>query len=299
MTPIHIVKADGEREAFEPRKLLDSLTRAGASVRTREQILRRITQELSDGMSTGELYHRAFTYLKEMESEPVAARYSIKRAVFDLGPSGFPFEQFVAELLKAQGWQAQTGVAMTGKCAPHEVDVRAEKNGVVIGVEAKFHNTPGGKTDLKDALYVHARFEDLKQAPDPRSKVDEGWLITNTRFTRNALRYGRCSGLHMIGWDYPRGRGIQALIEESGIHPLTCLTTLSDTEKAALLERNVVLCRSIKDGGHLLQEAGIHSSKIPNVLSEARQVCVPIPKTYPENITPHSVFDTHHVPAHH
>ncbi len=297
----YIVKADGEREPFDPSKLLDSLTRAGASVATRESIVRSVTKALREGMTTGDIYRHAFGLLQDADDHPVAARYSIKRAIFDLGPSGFPFEQFVAELLRVRGWKVQTGVAMTGRCAPHEVDVRAEKDGVVMGMEVKFHNAPGTKTDLKDALYVSARFQDLQQTADPQSHVDEGWLVTNTRFTRNALRYGRCSNLNMIGWDYPKNKGILALIEEAGVHPLTCLTTLSDSEKSALLQKNIVLCKAVKDGGHLLEEQGVRREKIPQVLAEAAQVCVPILPTYDNGTTPHSVFDTvlrkaHHVP---
>lgn len=296
---VYITKADGEQEPFDPSKLLDSLARSGATLSTREQVLRRITKELHSGMTTADIYRHAFAYLQEAEEAPAAARYSIKKAIFDLGPSGFPFEQFVAEILRSQGWKAKTGVAMTGRCAPHEVDVRAEKEGKVIGIEVKFHNTPGTKTDLKDALYVHSRFEDLKQAPDSASKVDEGWLVTNTRFTRNALRYGRCSGLTMVGWDYPRGKGILALIEEAGIHPLTCLTTLSDSEKRTLLESNVVLCRSIKDGGHVLEQHGIRTEKIPHVLKEAGQLCVPILPTHGHSSSAHNVFDRGISAAHH
>jgi hypothetical protein len=132
---------------------------------------------------------------------PVAARYLIQRAVLALGPG---FLCNLAEIFRAHGWKAQTGVALNGRCAPHEVDVFAEKNGKRIGIEAKFHNDAAGKTDIKDALYVYARYEDLRSAPEASSRVDEGILITNTRFTRNAIRYAQCSGLSLIGWDYPR-----------------------------------------------------------------------------------------------
>ena len=114
-----------------------------------------------------------------------------------LGPSGFPFERFLSEILKADGWHTQTGVMMTGRCVTHEVDVLAEKAGRRVGIEAKFHNDPGGHTDIKDVLYVWARYEDLKKAPEAASRVDEGWLVTNTRFTRNAIRYASCNNLKL------------------------------------------------------------------------------------------------------
>lgn len=267
------MKADGEEEMFDPSKLDGSLKRAGASDAARAHVLQKVNAELRDGMTTSDIYRHAFELLKE-EDAPIAARYSIKRAVLELGPSGFPFEQFLAEVLRAHGWKTQTGVAMTGRCAPHEVDVLAEKDGMRVGIEAKFHNEAGGKTDIKDALYVHARYEDLGRAPEASSRVDEGWLVTNTRFTRNAIRYAQCANLTLLGWDYPRGRGLQTLIEEARVHPLTCLTTLSESEKRRFLEKKVVLCKSVATQ-HVLEEYGIRPDKISGVLDEAQRLCIP------------------------
>lgn len=269
---ILITKADGEQERFSPEKLEHSLALAGASSTMRAKVLAHIMRELRSGMMTEEIYRHAFTLLREHEATPVAARYSIKRAVFALGPSGFPFEQFLAEVLRSQGYQVRTGVILNGRCAPHEVDVLAEKNKRRIGIEAKFHNDPGGKTDIKDALYVHARYEDLRNTPEASSHVDEGWLVTNTRFTRNAIRYAQCSNLKLLGWDYPRLRGLFAMIEEGRVHPLTALTTLSEGEKRRFLEKRIVLCKHIQTP-HILQEYGVKPAHISQVLEEARQLC--------------------------
>ncbi|PIR86453.1 ATPase [Candidatus Kaiserbacteria bacterium CG10_big_fil_rev_8_21_14_0_10_43_70] len=274
MRQFHIIKADGQEELFDEVKLDDSLKRVGASERVRKKIIDHIIREMRDKMTTSEIYKHAFNLLKKDERHPIAARYSVKKAIFDLGPSGFPFEQFVSQLFLSDGWKTQTGVAMNGKCTSHEVDVLAEKNGKKVGIEVKFHNAAGTKTDVKDALYVYARFEDLKESPDNDGRVDDGSLVTNTRFTRNAVRYGKCSGLNMIGWDYPRGKGILDMIETSGVHPLTCLTTLTDGEKRHFLERNMVLCKDITQGTHLLEEFGISSDKIKEILDEASQLCV-------------------------
>lgn len=270
-----IVKADGDRELFDPRKLEHSLQRAGASPDARARVLSRVKSELKDGMHTEEIYSRAFGMLRDTAEPAVAARYSMKRAIFALGPSGFPFEQFFAEVLRAHGWQTRTGVALTGRCAPHEVDVLASKNGKTIGVEAKFHNEPSGKTDIKDALYVHARYQDLAKAPEKSSRVDEGWLVTNTRFTRNAIRYAQCSNLTLLGWDFPRDRGLLHMIETARVHPLTALTTLTDGEKHRLMENNVVLCKHVQSP-HLLNEYGVQPSRVAGVIEEAQYLCEPV-----------------------
>lgn len=275
MPRIWIVKADGEKEPFDPHKLEHSLQRAGASVDARRHVVEAVQAELEDGMRTEDIYARAFDILRSGAAPAVAARYSVKRAIFALGPSGFPFEQFFAEILRAHGWNVRTGVTLSGRCAPHEVDVLAEKGGKRVGIEAKFHNEPGGKTDIKDALYVHARYEDLAKSPEKSSRVDEGWLVTNTRFTRNAIRYAQCSNLTLLGWDYPRNRGLMHLIEEARVHPLTALTTLSDGEKRRLMENNIVLCRHVQSP-HLLQEYGVKPSRINAVMEEAKYLCQPV-----------------------
>lgn len=269
-----ITKADGETEPFDPRKLDASLERAGASPDSRSHVLKRVERELVEGMRTEDIYEHAFEYLREEGSPAVAARYSVKRAIFALGPSGFPFEQFLAEVLKAHGWRTRTGVAMTGRCAPHEVDVLAEKGNRRVGIEAKFHNVAGGKTDIKDALYVKARYEDLARAPEASLRVDEGWLVTNTRFTRNAIRYAQCSNLTLLGWDYPRNRGLLDMIEAARVHPLTALTTLTDTEKRRFLDSRIVLCKDVQTK-HLLEEYGVKPARIPLVMEEAKHLCSP------------------------
>jgi len=267
-----ITKADGTQETFDPVKLEHSLALAGASSTSRARVVATVLEQLRPGVRTEDIYKHAFEALKHEERPPVAARYSIKRAVFQLGPSGYPFESFLAEVLRANGWSARAEVVLTGRCVTHEVDVLAEKQGRRIGIEAKFHNDPGGKVDVKDALYVKARYDDLKQAPLQSSRVDEGWLVTNTTFTRNAIRYARCSNLTLLGWDYPRTRGLLSMIEEGKVHPITCLTSLSEGEKRHLLDNKIVLCRNVTTS-HLLQEYGVKPDRVPRVLDEAHLLC--------------------------
>lgn len=269
-----VIKADGEEEAFAPEKLAQSLRRAGASAAAQDSIVEKATEMLKPGpLSTKEIYHRAFEMLKKREKPVVAARYSIKQAVFDLGPSGYPFERFFAEVLRSHGWRTHHSVVLRGRCVDHEVDVLAEKNGKRVGVEAKFHNSPGIKTDVKDALYVHARYRDLLETPDAHDLVSEGWLVTNTQFTHQAVQYGECIGLPMIAWDYPRKGNLRELIEEGQVHPLTCLTTLADSEKQRLLDNKIILCRSVGTNEQILKEHGVKPDKIKDIQDEARQLC--------------------------
>lgn len=272
-----IIKANGTQEVFDRKKLLASLKRSGAESKIAEDITKQIEETVEDGDTTTDIYKKAYTMLKELEWPSRAARYSLRRAILALGPSGFPFEQFIAEILTAKGFKTKQGVTLHGKCIDHEVDVLAEKGERDIYVEAKFHNSVGYTTDAKVALYVHARASDVR-ASDPRYKdtrTFEFWLMTNTKFTTSAIAYGECVGLTMIGWNYPEKGNLQDLVEETGLHPVSCLSTISKNQKKVLFDNNIVLCRSIQENRDALNMLGIAESKKEEVLKEAEHLCNP------------------------
>lgn len=251
--------------------------RSGADSEMVERIVDHITTELHNGMRTSAIYKHAYSILKR-NKYPVAIRYSLRKAVMELGPSGFPFEKFVAEILRGKGYTARTGVILPGFCVSHEVDVLMEKDNKHIFVECKFHNQQGIKTDVKVALYVHARFLDLQKGHDLKEagsvpRVHEGWVVTNTKLTGDAIQYANCAGLTIIGWDYPEQGNLQDLILETGVHPLTFLSTLSTHEKIALLEKGIVLCNDLKKDSTHLKAIGISDDQIKKVVNEIDRVC--------------------------
>lgn len=283
---IFIVKASGEKELFSDLKLRRSLEKAKASSGIIEKILDQIKNEMKDGMKTSDIYRYAFSLLRKQDSV-IASRYALKRAIMELGPSGHPFEKLVGELLKTKGFSVEVGKIVQGSCVSHEVDVVAEKDDRHIMVECKFHNQPGTKSDVKVALYVQARFEDVQKQwqkqPDHSHRFHEVWLITNTKITSDAIQYASCVGMKAIGWSYPylpAGRrqdgSLQNLIESSGIHPLTCLTTLSNTHKRLFLDRGLVFCKEILENKSLLQELGLNELKIKQIEQEINDLCKPI-----------------------
>jgi len=275
---VWVIKTSGEREPFSLTKLRRSLVRSGADDVTTEMVIAHIIPELHDGMKTAAIYKHAFSLLKKTKY-PVAVRYSLRKAVMELGPSGFPFEKFVAEVLRGKGYTAQTGVILPGFCVSHEVDVLMEKDNRHIFAECKFHNQQGIKTDVKVALYVHARFMDLRKGHDVSEKgqevpnIHEGWLITNTKLTSDAIAYANCAGLTVIGWDYPEKGNLQDLILETGVHPLTLLSTLTAKEKEQLLTQGVVMCRTLKKDNTPLRTLGFTDDHIKNIMRELDKVC--------------------------
>jgi len=273
---ILVRKLDGTLEPFDESKLRFSLEKSGASSESIERIVRHIVNELREGMTTSDIYRHAFEVLKKKEKIP-AARYSLKRAVMELGPTGFPFEKLVGEVLKIKGYNVTLGNTLNGACASHEIDVLAEKGNQLIIIEAKFHNELSVKSDLKVALYVKARYDDLiKSRFGGRLKegaLHSSWLITNTDFTTNAQKYGNCVGMKMIGWSHPRNNNLQDMIEETGLHPLTCLTSLTASEKNKILSSGNVLCRDVRADSSILKNLGVEGKKLEAVMEEIRNVC--------------------------
>ena len=275
-TGIYIIKSNGVRELFNREKLERSLRKIGTTPETVDLIVNKIETDLTDGNTTREIYRQAFNLLKKRQ-HPVALRYSLKRAIAELGPSGFPFEDFIAEIFKAQGYQAVTGQIVMGTCVPHEVDVVAFNDKELIMVEAKFHTDFATRSDLKVALYIKARFDDLQQGlykygikPEfgiKERKMTKGILMTNTNFSTTAIQYGECSHLNMIGWNYPRENNLHNIIEGLNIIPVTVLTTLTQTEKKLLIANSLVLTRQL-ESLDLLKSYGFDDIKAQSILKE-------------------------------
>lgn len=276
MKEIFITKASGEQQAFDVRKFRESLRRAGAAEEAISRIEEAIQQTLYPGISTKEIFRKAFSLLRKA-SPHLAAKYKLKKAVLELGPSGFPFEKYIGQILKAEGYGTQVGQIVPGQCVPHEIDVIAEKADQHFMIECKFHSEQGRKCDVKIPLYIHSRFLDVesawKQRPGHDHKFHQGWVVTNTRFTDAAIQYGTCVGLNLISWNHPKQESLKKRIDRSGLHPLTCLTTLTKKEKQLLLDQGLVLCKELLQRSEVLQTVGVSPTRSEKVREEARLLC--------------------------
>ena len=166
---------------------------------------------------------------------------------------------------------------MNGVCVTHEIDVVAEKNGTAIIIECKFHSEEGRNCNVKIPLYIHSRYNDVKAhwATKKREarKLDDGWVVTNTRFTADAMAYGKCVGLYLLSWDLPLDNGLKDRIDRLGLYPITVSTLLSKREKQFLLSRDVVLCRQLFKDKFYLDHLGISQTRKEKILLEINQLC--------------------------
>ncbi len=271
-----IIKHSGDIVDYNPEKLKSSLLKSGAGQLVVKDILRQLEQEIFEGMSTKQIYKLAFGLLKKA-SNSHAARYNLRQAIQLLGPAGFFFEKFVARLFQSEKYEAQTNLTLQGKCVSHEIDVMIEKNNIVAMVECKFHAHREAVSDVKVPMYILSRFNDLKEKPfqlfGKKQPISKCWIVTNNRFSSDAVTFGSCSGLNMLSWDFPLDHNLRTKIDNNHLYPVTCLTTLSLTEKDKLLILDVILVKEIINHSDCLEKIGLSPNRIKNVLKEASALC--------------------------
>lgn len=272
---ITITKSDGSKQLFEEEKLINSLRHAGANDVEAEDVVEEIEKDMWEGMPTVDIYRRAFELLKR-HSKHTASKYSIRRAIFELGPDGFPFERFVSRIFNIWGYETITDQTLMGTCGvDHEIDVVAWKGDELAMTEAKFHNEIALRSDLKVALYVKSRFDDLADMSfkygDKERKLTSRWLFTNTKFTDSAIKYGECKNIHMIGWNYPK-ENLHTIIETHGLHPITTISALTNQQKKDLIGRDIITCTDLLRAANVLSDIGVKSEEANKVTEEVRTI---------------------------
>ncbi len=271
---IVVRKSNGKDEYFSFQKLRNSLLISNASLNEADGIVNELKGKIYQGISTKKIYSMAFRMLKK-QSPANASRYHLKQGIMELGPSGFPFEKYVGELFKHEGFDTIVGVILNGKCVTHEIDVICKKENTIMLMECKYKNQPGVSVDVKVPLYIYSRFNDLLennllQIPFTNFK---GWIVTNSRFTEDAMKFGTCRGMYLLGWDYPYKNSLKDIIDRTKLYPITCLSTLLKNEKQYLLDKGIVLVKELINSERLLSRAGISSNRIPKILDECSTLC--------------------------
>lgn len=274
---IKIIKSSGDKVKFSLEKLKTSLKRTGADQITVNQIIDKVRDELYQGISTKEIYNRAFALLKKKESY-LASKYKLKKAIYELGPTGFPFERFISSVLKYSGYKTEVGRVLQGQCVTHEIDVMVQKNNETTLIECKFHSEQGLNCNVKIPLYINSRYNDIKAHWNRNNSknnlvLTKGWVVTNTRFTEDAIQYGKCSNLYLLSWDYPKNDGLKDRIDRLGLYPVTVSTLLTNREKQFLLSRDLVLCRELIGDTFYLDHLGISETRKEKILNEIKMLC--------------------------
>jgi len=265
-----VIKANGESEDFSEKKLIDSIHRAGIPENLQQEVIEHVKTNLYENIPTHEIYYHLEEYLGQTKSPYYKNKYSLKRALMDLGPTGFPFEAYIAEVLKKEGFETIVGEILMGKCVTHEVDIIAQNANEKIMVECKFHNRPGSRSDVQVALYTKARFDDLKE----KHGFTKVMLVTNTKITVDALAYSDCENVKILSWEHPEGESLREKVEKYKLYPITSLSFLSMPQKQELLAKNIVLVKSICENPEVINQISIPINKRDEILDEAKRVCM-------------------------
>ena len=273
---ILIRKASGVEELFDVHKLERSLKNAGAANSAIKKIVANIESWIVPGMSTRKIYSRAFSMLRRRKT-PAALRYRVKRAMLELGPTGYPFETFIGQLFEKLGFETEVGVTVEGHCVTHEMDVIATQEKKQYLVECKYRMDQGNQISVQTPLYVRSRVDDIIRKREKMTKYQglsfTGWLVTNTRFSSDSIKYGTCSGLHLLGWDYPRGKGLQHLIQEEKFYPITVLTGLPTDLKKYMLENGIVTCSQLWHNLSIMDGFELPPVRRERLLKELDELC--------------------------
>lgn len=277
---ILITKASGLTEPFSIKKLRRSLERTRAAKSEIDEVIKKLMPKLYHGISTKKIYSEAFRLIRA-QSKPMAGRYQLKQGIMELGPSGFPFEKFIGKLFEAKGYAISIGQILNGVCVSHEIDVIGRKENEIVLVECKYRNSNAMNVDVKTPLYIHSRFEDVLANGTFKTATEKvkGWIATNSRFTSDAIAFANCKQINLLGWDYPAGNSLREIIDESGLYPVTCLSSLTKDEKQWLLSKDFVLAKDICLNKDVLTKAGLSAKRILLVAEEGKALCEMVSKT--------------------
>jgi len=273
---IKVMKVSGDMEPFSRKKLMHSLERSGANPAAIDAIVREVEAKLFDGISSKMIYDLSFSLLRKRELG-IAARYKLKKAMMELGPTGYPFEYFVGEIFRLQGFDVEVGQVLQGHCVTHEVDVIATMGMEQHFIECKYYLRTGKNANVQVPLYIRSRVDDLIKErslqPEFAGYTFHGGIVTNTRFTSDAISFGECTGLHLMSWDYPAGNSLKEFIDREHIFPITVLTKLTLKDKQMLMDKGFVICRQLMENQDVLDKIGMDIKKQHTVLREIRSLC--------------------------
>lgn len=273
---MQVKKYSGQQEPFDPHKLCSSLVAAGVQEDKADVICLAVQSKIKSGNTTTKVFREAFRMLAK-DDIGASARYGLRRAVDSLGPAGFLFEQYVEALLQAHGYTTKQGVMMKGECVTHEIDVYAEKGELKYLVEAKYRNRHSIKTHVDQVMYADARFMDIqRRAIKENRNPDEYtiWVVTNTRFTHNAIKYAKCRGVKLVSWNYPKKDGnLESLIVRKMMYPITILPSMTLLARDKFAENNMILAQDLltQSVSHLVK-IGVHKKLAIKLLEEAHNI---------------------------
>ena len=173
-------------------------------------------------------------------------------------------------VLEFYGYKTSVSNKLKGKRIIEEVDIIAIKDKKWM-IECKYHNEPGIITRLHPALYTYARFLDLE-----KHNFYAPWLVTNTKCSEDAIEYAKGVNLKITSWKYPHNEGLQDLIMEKNLYPVTILKSVSTEIFNKLYSARITVAIDLLDTplNEISRRTGIDQKIVTKMIREIREVCV-------------------------
>ncbi len=270
-----MTKANGSKQLFDKEKVVRTCLRMGANRQLALEVAKKVEDRVYDGMPTSKILQLIFRFMRK--DNPDSRHLFDLRKGLSLMGSKPEFEMFVRVLLSHHGFEISPNQILKGRCGEHEVDAIARKDGVTYFVEAKHHLSYHALTGLDESRIARAVLEDISesfQLGRTDRKIDKAMIVTNTRYSEHALKYGLCRGILQIGWNYPFNKGLENMIEEKKLHPLSCLKGLSIDERLRLVNCGLVLIRQLlaENQSVLASKTGLKLETIREITKKAQSV---------------------------
>ena len=255
-----VTKADGSKQWFDRAKIVKTCLRMGADRQTAYDVAEKVEKRLYNGISTAKILQLIFYFMRKYKPD-ISHLFDLRKGL-SLMSSKPEFEKYVQILLARNGFEVTQNQILNGKCVEHEVDAIARKNGITYFVEAKHHSSYHTSTGLDESRIARAVLEDVTEGfafGTTNLKIDRAMIVTNTRYSEHAIRYGRCRNILQIGWNSPANLGLQSMIEEKNLYPLSCLRSLRGEDRMKLVNSGIVLMKQMneEDTANLSRKTGL------------------------------------------
>ncbi len=272
---LFVRKNNGEKEDFSFEKIYQSLQRVGVPRSLANSAVKEIKKKVYPGIKTKEIAHLISEYFKE-KNLGYALKFNLKEGMKKLGPTGFPFEKYIGEIFAVKGFEVKLNQIIRGCCSNYEIDFTAKKGALFYIGECKFRKLFKGKVHLDVALANYARFLDIKKEIERKRELKglkvKSILVTNRKFTTKAINYSKCVGVDLLGWRYPSDKGLEFLIEEEKLYPITILPSLDRYTSRLFISRRITLIKDLLDINLVLlsKETGVELKQLKSLQMEAK-----------------------------
>jgi len=261
---IYVTKADGSKQLFDKQKIINTCLRLQATPQQAQSIADRIEARVYDGIPTRKILQMIFQYMEKYRPA-IGHQIDLKQAIAMLR-SRPDFEIFISKIFEALGYKVDTNLIIQGKCIEHEIDIVARKEQETILIEVKHHVNHHTYSGLDVFLQLNSTLEDLREGYEVGKnniKFDKAILICNTKVSEHAKKYALCRGLEFIAWKFPPDRGLERIIEELKLYPITFLREIDRDEIYKLADAGIVTLRQLlEDVNKISGKSGISKNRI-------------------------------------